>query len=71
MATEPFEIVEVDQKSVNTLPLSGQLLQPSPRSPNSKARIIVKNRRKRYLDTHPEYFSSPSLELAGLPNTRL
>jgi hypothetical protein len=29
------------------------------------ARIRVKNRRKMYLDRHPEYFS-PSLELAGL-----
>lgn len=29
-------------------------------------RIRIKNRRKRYLDTHPDYFS-PSLELAGLP----
>ncbi|KAM0804256.1 coiled-coil domain-containing protein-domain-containing protein, partial [Usnea florida] len=28
------------------------------------ARITIKNRRKRYLDTHPDYFSSPSLELA-------
>jgi len=27
--------------------------------------IRVKNRRKRYLDTHPDYFSA-SLELAGL-----
>lgn len=26
--------------------------------------ILVKNRRKRYLDTHPEYFSA-DLELAG------
>lgn len=32
-------------------------------SPDRTARIRVKNRRKRYLDTHPEYFSS-SLELA-------
>ncbi|GAB7359641.1 hypothetical protein MBLNU230_g6822t1 [Neophaeotheca triangularis] len=27
-------------------------------------RIRVKNRRKRYLDTHPTYFTSPSLEFA-------
>ena len=27
--------------------------------------VRVKNRRKRYLDTHPDYFSA-SLELAGL-----
>jgi len=37
------------------------------RSPDSKARIKIKNRRKHYLDLHPEYFSSSSLELAGLP----
>ncbi|MCJ1287805.1 hypothetical protein MMC26_007157 [Xylographa opegraphella] len=36
---------------------------PRTRSPASVARIITKNRRKRYLDLHPEYFSS-SLELA-------
>lgn len=29
------------------------------------ASVQVKNRRKRYLDKHPEYFSSPDLELAG------
>jgi hypothetical protein len=28
-------------------------------------RIQVKNRRKMYLDRHPEYFKSPELELAG------
>jgi len=28
-------------------------------------RIQVKNRRKRYLDLHPEYFTEPHLELAG------
>ncbi|KAL9002407.1 MAG: hypothetical protein Q9188_004655 [Gyalolechia gomerana] len=40
--------------------------RPTPRhhSPTSLARIRVKNRRKQYLDTHPEYLSSPSLELA-------
>ena len=29
-------------------------------------RIRIKNRRKKYLDMHPEYFG-PQLELAGLP----
>ena len=33
--------------------------------PDVPDRIRVKNRRKRYLDTHPEYFG-PQLELAGL-----
>lgn len=32
-----------------------------------KARIRVKNRRKMYLDSHPSYFKSPDLELAGIP----
>ena len=37
----------------------------SPSSPQNN-RITIKNRRKKYLDTHPAYFLSPSLELAGL-----
>ena len=32
---------------------------------NNTYRIRVKNRRKRYLDTHPDYFKSADLELAG------
>ena len=43
---------------------SGLARRPS-RSPAALARVRVKNRRKRYLDIHPEYFLSPSLELAG------
>jgi hypothetical protein len=35
---------------------------PTPLVPS---RIRVKNRRKRYLDLHPDYFG-PQLELAGL-----
>ena len=42
-----------------------QIAPPRDRSPDTLARIRVKNRRKRFLDTHSEYFS-PSLELAGL-----
>lgn len=34
----------------------------------SPSRIRVKNRRKRYLDLHPEYFTSANLELAGPPH---
>ena len=30
------------------------------------SRLITKNRRKRYLDLHPEYFDDSSLELADL-----
>ncbi len=33
-------------------------------NPQVPDRFRVKNRRKRYLDTHPEYFG-PQLELAG------
>lgn len=40
-------------------------LQPA----NPPATVRIKNRRNRYLDTHPEYFS-PTLELAGLPRFR-
>jgi len=40
---------------------------PRSRGPGSIDRIRKKNRRKRYLDIHPEYFESPSLELTGLP----
>lgn len=54
----------------SSVPLFPHLAQRASRSPSSKARIRVKNRRKRYLETHPEYFLSPSLELAGLPCTR-
>ena len=54
----------------NTPSLPYQLPKRPSRSPSSKARITIKNRRKRYLDTHPDYFSSPSLELAGLPHTQ-
>jgi len=35
-----------------------------------RQRILIKNRRKRYLDTHPEYFG-PSLELAGTRHASL
>jgi hypothetical protein len=28
-------------------------------------RLRIKNRRKMYLDQHPEYFTSPDLELSG------
>jgi len=31
----------------------------------ARERIRTKNRRKRYLDLHPEYFNASNLELAG------
>ncbi|MCJ1463940.1 hypothetical protein MMC07_002549, partial [Pseudocyphellaria aurata] len=43
---------------------SSQWLNPNRASPSKRVRIEIKNRRKRYLDTHPSYFLSPSLELA-------
>ena len=36
----------------------------APYHPQVPDRLRVKNRRKRFLDTHPEYFG-PQLELAG------
>ena len=33
-------------------------------SPDSLTRLQIKNRRKRYLELHPEYFDNPPLELA-------
>jgi hypothetical protein len=33
-------------------------------------KIRIKNRRKIYLDQHPEYFTSPDLELSGATRTR-
>ncbi|KAL8730577.1 MAG: hypothetical protein Q9181_004616 [Wetmoreana brouardii] len=46
--------------------IQSQNPRPAPRhhSPSAVARIRIKNRRKHYLDSHPEYFSCPSLELA-------
>ncbi|MCJ1378858.1 hypothetical protein MMC17_001957 [Xylographa soralifera] len=46
------------------VPHDSTIALPRSRSPASVARIRTKNRRKRYLDLHPEYFSS-SLELAA------
>lgn len=37
----------------------------TPKMDSHAQRIRIKNRRKRYLDLHPEYFKSPELELAG------
>ena len=47
------EVPEIDEQR------NSSMRQPTPPSP-----IRVKNRRKRYLDLHPEYFSDPALELA-------
>jgi hypothetical protein len=42
---------------------SGEELSQEDEAPS---RVRVKNRRKTYLDKHPEYFG-PQLELAGVP----
>ena len=34
----------------------------------NRERIRIKNQRKMYLDRHPEYFTSPDLELSGASN---
>lgn len=40
---------------------------PSETDPPTE-RFRIKNRRKRYLDIHPEYFQSADIELAGKYN---
>ncbi|MCJ1410827.1 hypothetical protein MMC19_004913 [Ptychographa xylographoides] len=57
---EPCKDTDVSATSA-----SGTMPRVRSRSPASIARIRTKNRRKHYLDLHPDYFSS-SLELAGL-----
>ncbi|MCJ1295213.1 hypothetical protein MMC34_006775 [Xylographa carneopallida] len=52
---------ELPEKS--PLSIHSTIALPRSRSPTSVARIRTKNRRKRYLDLHPDYFSS-ALELA-------
>lgn len=47
-----------------TVRAKGNTIPPS-HSEEQAQRILVKNRRKRYLDLHPEYFSGSNLELAG------
>ena len=41
-------------------------MQREPRTPEALERMTVRERRRRYLDSHPEYFATPSHELAGL-----
>jgi hypothetical protein len=47
-----------------------EVKQDSTEAANRAERIRVKNRRKMYLDRHPEYFTSPDLELSGASNLR-
>ena len=71
MGRELSSKLEDDREQEHTLTAPTDLSKRPSRSRSQDARILIKNRRKRYLDTHPEYFSSPSLELAGLPYTRM
>ncbi|CAD6570173.1 MAG: hypothetical protein ASARMPRED_003529 [Alectoria sarmentosa] len=64
MATELSSELEDSHNYGHKLSSFTQPSKRPSRSPSSEARITIKNRRKRYLDTHPEYSSSPSLELA-------
>lgn len=41
------------------------LRRPRTRSPATVRRLQIKNRRRRYLELHPDYFDSSSHELAG------
>lgn len=60
----PSSTLEGDGLSHDIQPSSTAIVGPRERSLEAVARIKVKNRRIRYLNTHPGYFSS-SLELAG------
>ena len=64
--TNTFVDLAGNKESLESLPTRSHMASPRQRSAETIARIRIKNRRKRYLDLHPEYFSS-SLELAGLP----
>ncbi|KAF2215327.1 hypothetical protein CERZMDRAFT_35625 [Cercospora zeae-maydis SCOH1-5] len=46
------------------LPLSSPSLPATQDQDSTPSRIRIKNRRKRYLDLHPQYFTSSDLELA-------
>lgn len=48
----------------STSPKTLEALADEHRAYRNSTRIRIKNRRKRYLDTHPSYFASPALEFA-------
>lgn len=52
------------EKDVGLQPALENLKMTENNTSETPKLVRVKNRRKRYLDTHPEYFS-PALELAG------
>jgi hypothetical protein len=46
---------------------AGTGVQSSSEDPkNDLPEVRIRNRRRKYLDTHPEYLNDPELELAGL-----
>ena len=47
----------------------GTTSTPVSSEPQVPDRVRIKNRRKKYLDTHPDYFG-PQLELAGAAASR-
>jgi hypothetical protein len=54
----------VERKATANEKQTEQLPDEPQRAAHPPSSVQVKNRRKRYLDTHPEYFG-PDLELAG------
>lgn len=68
MNADDMSLHESQQDSViGRLRIQGRRWRAQERStsPSTMGRIEVRNRRRRYLEEHPEYFSSPSHELAG------
>lgn len=68
MNADDMSLHESQQDSViGKLRIQGRRWRAQERStsPSTMGRIEVRNRRRRYLEEHPEYFSSPSHELAG------
>ena len=56
----------VASEALSMLSIKEQKERMSSANQGPPGRIRIKNRRKRYLDLHPEYFLSAELELAGL-----
>lgn len=42
-----------------------EFIQDAAEAAKRVEKLRIKNRRKMYLDRHPEYFTSPDLELSG------
>lgn len=59
-----------DEKDVDMITASNEDATATRMTTTSSrpTRTQIRNRRKRYLDLHPEYFKSENLELAGPPS---